>query len=96
MSAVVDAAAYRFNNELALLSWRVQGAIEQFDHFIIMKEVNGVRTIIGKSHSEFQYGNCQFFHVLTPNDVGELTYVISPVLNDYTPGDSVKTNSMVI
>lgn len=96
LGVIIDAASYRFNNELVLINWRVQGSIDQFDHFIIMKEANSVRTIIGKSHSEFQYGNCQFFHVLTPHDTGELVYVIAPVLNDYTPGASVQTNSVVI
>lgn len=96
ISVIVDASAFRFNNELVLISWHVQGSIDILDHFIVMMEVNDVRTIIGKSHSEFPYGNCQFFHVLTPHDIGKLTYVVVPVLNDYTLGATVKTNAVVI
>jgi hypothetical protein len=93
---IVDFNVKQFSKNVNLLSWRVQGSIEKVDHFIIMKEVNGVRTVVGKAHSEFAYGNCQYYHNLTRRDIGELKYVIVAVFNDYNTGKLVKSNTIVI
>lgn len=93
---IIDFSATRFTKNANLLTWRIQGLINKIDHFIIMKEVNGVRTIVGKAHSEFEYGNCQFYHKLTRRDIGELKYVIMAVYNDYDASAFVKSNVVVI
>lgn len=93
---VVDATASRFDKYLNIVTWRVSGPIEHVDHFIVMKEVSGVRSIIGKAHSEFSYGNCQFIHQLSPRDEGALTYIVTPCFNDYAMGESAKTNIVLV
>lgn len=93
---VVDPAAARFNNSLNVITWQVQGSVDQIDHFIVMKEVNGNRTVIGKSHADFLHGNCQHIHPITARDSGALTYVIIPVLSNYRVGSSTVTNQVVI
>lgn len=93
---IVEATASRFDKFVNLLTWKLAGAIDQVDHFLIMKDTNGVRTVIGKAHSEFQHGNCQFAHQLTKRDEGAFTYVIAPCFNDYKMGASVESNVVLV
>lgn len=93
---VVDASAARFDQSLNVITWKLQGSIDQVDHFLIMKEVHGVRTIVGKAHSEFSYGNCQYLHQISKRDEGSLVYVIVPVFNDYKIGAGIFTNAVIV
>ncbi len=93
---VADAAAVNFDKFLNVVTWKLKGDVNQIDHFLIMKDIHGVRTLIGKVHSEFQYGNCQFLHQFSAHDVGSFFYVIVPVFNDYKIGTQVITNSIIV
>lgn len=93
---IVSPSTARFDKSLNVLTWKVEGSIDQIDHFIITKDVHGVRTLIGKAHSEFEFGNCQYLHAVGPRDRGELKYIITPVFNDYRTGISSITNSVII
>lgn len=93
---IVDASTARFNRELNVITWKLEGQIDQIDHFLIMKDVHGVRTIVGKAHSEFPFGNCQYLHRLSSKDAGPLQYVVTPVFNSYQVGIPVNTNSVIV
>jgi hypothetical protein len=93
---VIDASTARFNKYLNVLTWKLEGSISQVDHFLIVKDVHGVRTVIGKAHSDFKFGNCQYLHPLTSRDKGEIKYIITPVFNDYTLGVPVSTNAVIV
>lgn len=93
---ITELSASRFDRSLVVITWKLMGNIDQIDHFLIMKEMYNVRTVIGKAHSEFLYGNCQFAHQLTSKDKGSLVYVIVPIFNDYKTGASAMTNEVII
>ena len=93
---IINLTSSRFDRYLNIITWKVIGDVNQVDHFIIMKECNGVRTMIGKSHSEFPLGNCQYLHPLTRQDKGSFSYVVSPIFNNYETGDQVKTNTISV
>jgi hypothetical protein len=93
---IVSQTATPFNRALNIITWQVQGDITQVDHFIILKIVNGVRSILGKAHSEFPYGACQYFHTVTHQDNGPVSYIIIPVMNDYKVGTAVTTNTVIV
>lgn len=93
---VVDASASRFDKFLNIITWKVQGSLSAVDHFIIMKDVHGVRTLVGKAHSEFTYGNCQYLHPVSRRDEGSFNYVIVPVFNTYKTGTQVATNAVIV
>lgn len=95
-ATVVDLSVTRLSKTYNVLSWRLDGNVSLIDHFLIMKEVNGVRTMVGKAHSEFLYGNCTVYHKLSGRDIGELRYVIVPVFNTYDAGPFVKSNAILI
>jgi hypothetical protein len=93
---IIDPSASRFDKFLNIITWKLEGDIDQIDHFLIMKDVHGVRTMIGKAHSEFQYGNCQYLHPVSRRDEGSLSYVIVPIFNNYKTGTQVETNAVVV
>lgn len=95
-ASIIDATAARFDKYFNVISWKVQGNTKSIDHFVIMKDVLGVRTLIGKAHSEFQYGNCQYFHKVSRRDEGAFCYVIIPIFNDYKVGYPSKTNVVIV
>lgn len=96
VARIIDPAAARFDRHLNVITWKVQGIISSIDHFVIMKEIDGHRTMIGKAHCEFPYGNCQYLHPISRRDHGNISYVISPVFNDYKTGAEVKTNAVIV
>lgn len=93
---IVNQTATPFNRNLNIVTWQVQGDITQVDHFLVLKTVGGIRTVLGKAHSEFPYGACQYFHPVTHRDNGALSYVIIPVMNDYKVGSAVTTNTVIV
>jgi hypothetical protein len=93
---VNNASASRFDTNLNVVTWKLEGSIDQVDHFLIVKDVHGVRTLVGKTHSEFEFGNCQYLHPLNSRDQGELRYIVIPIFNDYTIGTQTVTNSVIV
>jgi hypothetical protein len=91
---IVAQVAERLDREFVLLTWHVQGSLEGIDCFIIIKVIDNVRTLIGKTHA-FS-ATCQFLHRLSRHDVGELTYVIVPVFNTYKTGVVSTTNTVQV
>jgi hypothetical protein len=96
IARVINQIVTPFNRSLNIITWQVQGDIAQIDHFLVMKTVNGVRTTVGKAHSEFPYGACQYFHQVNKRDDGAVSYVIVPVMNDYQVGPAVTTNTVLV
>ena len=93
---MLQASVSSFDRKINSITWRIQGSIDQVDHFLIFKESNNVRTLIGKAHSEFNHGSCQYLHALGKRDTGAFSYVVIPIFNDYRVGTETKTNSIVI
>jgi len=93
---IYDQTVSRFDRDRNVITWKIKGQVHDIDHFILMKDVLGVRTMIGKLHTEFINGNCRFIHKLSSRDFGVYQYVIVPVFNNYQVGTSVKTNYVII
>lgn len=88
--------AVRFGENQVLVQWKVQGDVNKIDHFIVILEILGMRTIVGKSHNITKSNYFQFVDKLTNKECGELTYLIVPVFFDYSRGPELKTNSVII
>jgi hypothetical protein len=93
---IVNQEATAFNRNLNIVTWQVNGDITQVDHFLVLKTVGGIRSVLGKAHSEFPHGVCQYFHPVTHRDNGALNYVVIPVMNDYKVGSAVTTNTVIV
>ena len=93
---LIDCEASRFDKFLNSITWNIQGDVHKIDHFLIMKEVHGIRTIIGKVHAEFSSDSCQYLHPITRRDEGMFSYIIVPIFHDYTIGGSASTNVVIV
>ncbi len=93
---VIDPVASSFDRRLNIVSWKISGDIHQVDHFLIFKDVHGMRSVVGKAHTEFTNGSCQYVHPIDNHDIGSLKYVIVPVFNDYKLGQPATTNTLII
>lgn len=93
---IVEPNASAFDRTTSLITWSILGNTSQVDHFVVLKQVHGIRSVLGKAHSAFANGACQYIHRLTRHDVGSMQYVIVPVFNDYRVGQEAVTNVMVI
>lgn len=81
-------------NKKIFLSWNIIGVLSEIDHFILMKESNKIRTIIGKSHSIIS--NMIYFNDISYDDLGENKYIIVPVYSDFSTGMYVYSNELLI
>lgn len=96
VAEITDVSAVNFDRYLNVINWKIQGEVHQIDHFVIMKQVHGMRSLLGKAHSEFTNNSCQYLHHISKHDVGAIQYVIVPVYNDYRLGAEAVTNTLVI
>ena len=95
-ASISNFTAAKFDKDNVVLTWKVRGDVASIDHFLIMKESLGVRTIVGKSHCEFANNNCRYVHHVTRHDVGEFIYVMTPIFNDYSVGAETSTSAITI
>ena len=96
MPSLRDGKATMFGRDRIFVQWKVQGNVNKIDHFIVILDILGVRTIVGKSHNITNSNYFQFVDELTNKESGELTYFIVPVFFDYSRGPELKTNSVVV
>jgi hypothetical protein len=90
----VDNFVARKQDQKIFLSWSVTGISTEIDHFIIMKESNRARTIIGKSHAIVS--NIAYIHDITKDDIGENKYILVPVYSDFSTGIYSYSNSILV
>ena len=76
------------------LSWDISGDIMLIDHFVVMKEINGVKSVIGKSHC-FE-SNLNFVYELTNHDLGNVRFILNPIYQDYSSGALEASNYILI
>ncbi len=72
------------------LSWGLVGDIVEFDHFVIVKEVNRVRSLLGAVIGQ------ELIDFLNPNDVGTIIYYVIPVLYDFSTGTATRSNAIIV
>lgn len=94
--SLTEGKASQFGENKIFVQWKVQGNVNKIDHFIIILDILGIKTVVGKSHNITNSNYFQFVDELTNEECGELTYYIVPVMFDYSRGPEIKTNSVVI
>ena len=98
-SAVIDrletvlelksAMAKRVDINSVYINWNINTIVNDYDHFVIVKESKGKRQILATSRS--------LHHVdVISEDAGTVIYYITPVYNDYTIGPTIRTNSIIV
>jgi len=82
--------AERLDINKTRISWKLQGSLDDFDHFVIVKEVGRIRRFVGATYTQ------DVTDVLENNDVGTIIYYVIPVLFDFSPGIAGRSNAILI
>lgn len=94
--SIVEAKASKLGQSATLVQWRVQGNIQKIDHFIVILEMVGMRTVVGKCHNISESNYFQFVDALDNGEHGKLTYFVVPVYYDFARGTEVSTNEVLV
>jgi hypothetical protein len=94
--SVIEAKAQKFGLSSTLVQWRVQGNNQKIDHFIVILEALGMRSVVGKCHNISESNYFQFVDSLDNDEHGKLTYYIVPVFYDFTRGTEIATNEVIV
>jgi hypothetical protein len=86
----------RADRDTIRIDWTITGSVNMIDHFVVMKDFNGVRTIIGKVHSEFVNEQAYFIHRLGTDDVGRFKYIVKTVMHDYSIGQIIQSQEVQV
>ena len=87
---IKSASAKRVDIKTVFISWKIEASIEEYDHFVIVKESKGQRSVLTTTQS------LKYADIIARDDVGTIIYYITPVYNDYSVGPTVRTNSVVV
>jgi hypothetical protein len=90
LAEVVDLSVERIEVDTARISWSLQGEKSDYDHFVVVKDVNGNKKLLGTYHNE------SFVDTLSFEDSGTIFYYVTPVLSDFTVGTTVISNSLLV
>jgi len=91
-----EAQATQVREKSNLIQWKVTGNVAKVDHFVIMLETLGMKTIVGCAHNISNSNYFEFLDNLDAGEKGALTYSIVPIYYDYSRGTELKTNTVVI
>jgi len=93
-ASIKNFIANRTDLKTVVLSWNIEGKTNNFDHILVFKEENGVRTLIGKTHSLIE--KFDFSYNLTLNDVGNIRFILVPIHQDFSSGNSIMSNYILV
>lgn len=96
LPSIKEANVVKISDKSVLLQWRIQGNVKRFDHFLIVLEILGMRSVVGKSHNISNSNYFQFVDILDNNENGKLKYYIIPVFYDYSKGTEFETNEVIV
>lgn len=96
LPTLLNATANKISSTKIKVQWQVQGSVLKIDHFIVVLDILGNKSIVGKSHNLSESGQFQFIDLLSSGEKGELVYSITPIFYDYTRGSEVKTNKVIV
>lgn len=96
LPSIIEAKAQKLRKNSIILNWRIQGSVEKIDHFLVVLEILGMRTVVGKCHNISETNYFQFVDSLDDGEHGKLKYFIIPVYYDFSKGTEVSTNEVII
>lgn len=95
-TALTNLQVARFNSTTNSVSWHMPDEDKRVDHFLVLKDCQGVKTIVGKMHTEVLGGDYTFYHYLTARDSGPVSYIVRPVFMDYSHSSEYSTERVMV
>jgi hypothetical protein len=89
----------RIDSRKVKISWNVQADPRSYDHFVVIKEVNGNKKVLGC------FMNNEIIDILnveqpstdtSKSDFGTLLYYVTPVLSDFSVLPTLRTNAIIV
>lgn len=77
------------------ITWNYSGSssydkLDIYDSFVVMKDVNGIRSFVGRTQ------NNHIYHKLTSSDVGSIYYIIIPIMAEFDIDKPGYTTQIII
>jgi hypothetical protein len=86
----------RIDRGSLLVQWSVTGDHKLFDHFLVFREIMGLRSYVGKCHANFSNNDYRIYHTLTRDDEGLVQYIVKPILNNYAESVEKSSNEIEV
>jgi len=96
LPVIKEVKATNLNKTLNILNWAVDGNLEKIDHFIVSLVHLGIKSIVGSTHNISDSNSFNFYDILTEGESGEVYYTIMPVYFDYSLGQEISSNTIII
>lgn len=96
LPSIKNSFLLNLNEELNLLSWSVDGNLDKIDHFIILMNQLGNKKIVAATHAISDTNSFEFINLVKEKNIGEISYSIIPVYFDYSLGQEITTNTIII
>lgn len=84
----INPNAIKISRNVVKISWELSNK-NFYDSFVVVKVVNGVRKILGKTKIE------NFYHKIEPNDLGTIYYEITCILSNFSIGNTYYSNNIL-
>ena len=92
---ITNLAVSRASDSESLLTWTVAGAADEIDHFLILAELEGVKSTLGTVHNESESSQFQYLDDDLAIEVGTVEYSVISVFADYTYGAETASVSII-
>jgi len=90
-AVVKDLFAERLDSNKVKVTWDVEGDESNYDHYVISKEINGKKHLMGSCQGK------EFIDTIDiSNDMGTVFYQATPVFMDYSVGSATRSNAIFI
>lgn len=93
---ITKVVASKLTENSNLIQWTINGNADAIDHFIIVMNLSGNKTVVGKCHNIANSSHFQFVDLLTNDETGGISYGVMPVYFDYSNGSEFLSNQIVI
>lgn len=85
----------KFNSNINIIKWNLEGAKELIDHFLIVSNRFGSEEIIGKTHNFYNSNVIEYIDKNFSSKSGSVKYKIVPIFKDYSQGPSIMTEEVI-
>jgi len=95
LPSIKETLTLAINENENLISWIVDGNTDKIDHFIILLNQLGNKKICGAAHAVSDSNRFEYLDILN-KEKGQVSYSIIPVYFDYSLGQEIITNTIII
>lgn len=92
---ITESSITRVGKDKIVLKWRSKNNLNDVDHFVICKEILGIRTPVSVAHNQFESG-MKYVHIITKSDIGQMRFLIFPIMKNYVKGQAFATSEILI